>query len=111
MKACNRCFTAAIEGFRFHPGYLDRDGQARLLAAVRAVFSQAPLFTPRMPKSGRPFTVRMSNCGALGWVSDESGYRYRRRIPKPAGPGRQCPRRLPHCGTNSPAIRIRRRPA
>ena len=29
-----------------------------------------------MPKSGRPFTVRMSNCGPLGWVSDESGYRY-----------------------------------
>jgi alkylated DNA repair protein (DNA oxidative demethylase) len=29
-----------------------------------------------MPKSGRPFTVRMSNCGRLGWVSDEGGYRY-----------------------------------
>jgi alkylated DNA repair protein (DNA oxidative demethylase) len=29
-----------------------------------------------MPKSGRPFTVRMSNCGPLGWTSDESGYRY-----------------------------------
>jgi alkylated DNA repair protein (DNA oxidative demethylase) len=29
-----------------------------------------------MPRSGRPFTVRMSNCGPLGWVSDETGYRY-----------------------------------
>jgi alkylated DNA repair protein (DNA oxidative demethylase) len=29
-----------------------------------------------MPKSGRPFSVRMTNCGPLGWVSDETGYRY-----------------------------------
>jgi DNA oxidative demethylase len=63
-------------GLRFHPGYLDRDRQAALVAALRDVFAAAPLFTPRMPKSGRPFTVRMSNCGPLGWVSDEAGYRY-----------------------------------
>jgi len=63
-------------GLRFYPGYLDRDGQAALLAALEQIFAAAPLFTPRMPKSGRPFTVRMSNCGPLGWVSDETGYRY-----------------------------------
>jgi DNA oxidative demethylase len=40
------------------------------------VLAAAPLFTPRMPKSGRPFSVRMSNCGSLGWTSDERGYRY-----------------------------------
>ena len=37
---------------------------------------EAPLFTPRMPRTGKPFSVRMTNCGPLGWVSDESGYRY-----------------------------------
>ena len=63
-------------GLRFYPGYLDRSDQAALLAALRLVFATAPLFTPRMPKSGRPFTVRMSNCGPLGWISDQSGYRY-----------------------------------
>jgi DNA oxidative demethylase len=63
-------------GLRFYPGYLDRNGQAALLAALRQVFADAPLFTPRMPRSGRPFTVRMSNCGPLGWLSDERGYRY-----------------------------------
>jgi alkylated DNA repair protein (DNA oxidative demethylase) len=63
-------------GLRLYPGYLDRSGQADLVAALREVFAVAPLFTPRMPKSGRPFTVRMSNCGPLGWVSDEGGYRY-----------------------------------
>lgn len=44
--------------------------------ALRAVFAAAPLFTSRMPQSGRPMSVRMSNCGALGWLSDEGGYRY-----------------------------------
>jgi DNA oxidative demethylase len=63
-------------GLRFYPGYLDRDRQAALVAALGEVFAAAPLFTPRMPKSGRPFTVRMSNCGPLGWISDETGYRY-----------------------------------
>jgi DNA oxidative demethylase len=65
-----------VAGLRFYPGYLDRVGQAALLAALDQVFAAAPLFTPRMPKSGRPFTVRMSNCGPLGWISDETGYRY-----------------------------------
>jgi alkylated DNA repair protein (DNA oxidative demethylase) len=63
-------------GMRFCPAYLDRQGQIAVLAAIREVFAAAPLYTPRMPKSGRPMSVRMSNCGALGWVSDESGYRY-----------------------------------
>jgi alkylated DNA repair protein (DNA oxidative demethylase) len=63
-------------GLRLYPGYLDAGAQAQLLGAVRSIFAAAPLFTPRMPRSGRPFTVRMSNCGPLGWVSDESGYRY-----------------------------------
>ena len=68
--------TGAGAGLRLHPVYLDADAQAALLAAVRRVLAAAPLFTPRMPKSGRPFTVRMSNCGTLGWVSDADGYRY-----------------------------------
>ena len=63
-------------GLRIYPDYLDRPAQTALLAALRKIFATAPLFTPRMPKSGRPFTVRMSNCGPLGWVSDEKGYRY-----------------------------------
>jgi alkylated DNA repair dioxygenase AlkB len=52
---------------------LEPEAQRQMLAAVREIFAAAPLFTPRMPKSGRPFTVRMSNCGPLGWVSDEHG--------------------------------------
>jgi DNA oxidative demethylase len=68
--------AAAPSGLRFYPGYLDRAQQQALLAELRRIFEAAPLFTPRMPRSGRPFSVRMSNCGPLGWVSDERGYRY-----------------------------------
>ena len=73
-------------GLRLYPGYLDREKQATLLAAVNEALAAAPLFTPRMPKSGRPFTVRMSNCGQLGWVSDENGYRYQPTHPETGRP-------------------------
>jgi alkylated DNA repair protein (DNA oxidative demethylase) len=53
---------------------------------VNEALAAAPLFTPRMPKSGRPFTVRMSNCGQLGWVSDENGYRYQPTHPETGRP-------------------------
>jgi DNA oxidative demethylase len=43
---------------------------------VLAILAEAPLFRPRMPRTGKPFSVEMSNCGQLGWVSDEAGYRY-----------------------------------
>jgi DNA oxidative demethylase len=61
---------------------LSRQMQAALLAAIRGVLAAAPLFTPRMPRSGRPMSVGMSNCGPLGWISDESGYRYERAHPR-----------------------------
>jgi DNA oxidative demethylase len=61
---------------KLYPGYLDRSGQEQLLAAIRDVIRQAPLFPPRMPRTGSPFSVRMTNCGRLGWVSDINGYRY-----------------------------------
>ncbi|MGO9699538.1 MAG: alpha-ketoglutarate-dependent dioxygenase AlkB [Xanthobacteraceae bacterium] len=83
-----------LSGLRIYPGYLDRDEQADLLAAVCSVFASAPQYTPRMPKSGRPFTVRMSNCGPLGWVSDESGYRYQPTHPETGQPWPSMPAAL-----------------
>lgn len=72
---------------------LDRTAQAALLADIRAVIEDAPPFIPAMPRTGRPFSVRMTNCGPLGWVSDVSGYRYQpfhpdTRRPWPAFPPR-----------------------
>ncbi len=68
------------------PGHLDRAAQAALLAAIEAVIRAAPLFTPRMPRTGKPFSVRMTNCGPLGWVSDEAGYRYQPTHPESGAP-------------------------
>src|SRR5579872_7199534 len=77
---------ASETGLRLYPGHIDRGNQAALVAALDTVLAAAPLYTPRMPKSGRPFTVRMSNCGPLGWVSDEAGYRYQATHPQTGEP-------------------------
>jgi DNA oxidative demethylase len=68
--------AAPGSGLRIYPGHLSRDEQAALLTTLTDVLAAGPLFIPRMPKSGRPMSVRMSNCGPLGWISDETGYRY-----------------------------------
>jgi DNA oxidative demethylase len=73
-------------GLRIYPGHLDRYEQAKIVAALDTVLAAAPLYAPRMPRSGRPFTVRMSNCGLLGWVSDEAGYRYQPTHPESGRP-------------------------
>src|SRR5262245_53943926 len=74
--------TSMAGGMRLISGHLDRPAQEALLAAVRAVIQAAPLYTPRMPKSGKPMSVRMTNCGPLGWVTDECGYRYQPAHPE-----------------------------
>ena len=86
--------SAVPSGLRLYPGYLDRAQQQALLAALRKIFEAAPLFTPRMPRSGRPVTVRMSNCGPLGWVSDEAGYRYQPTHPVTGRPWPPMPETL-----------------
>jgi alkylated DNA repair protein (DNA oxidative demethylase) len=84
----------AIGGLRFAPAYLDRTAQERLLAALREIMRAAPLYTPRMPKSGRPMSVRMTNCGELGWMTDASGYRYQRQHPETGAPWPPIPEML-----------------
>lgn len=73
-------------GFRIYPGFLGGGAQERLVAALRSAAAAAPFFTPTMPKSGRPFSVRMTNLGALGWVSDRGGYRYQATHPQTGKP-------------------------
>ncbi len=68
-------------GALFYPGYLSNERQTALLADLRDVIADAPLFCPAMPRTGKPFSVRMTNCGPLGWVSDRNGYRYQERHP------------------------------
>jgi DNA oxidative demethylase len=78
--------SLAVRGLELRPGYLDRAGQEALLAMIREAIGQAPLFTPTMPRTGQPFSVRMTNCGPLGWVSDAGGYRYQATHPATGRP-------------------------
>jgi alkylated DNA repair protein (DNA oxidative demethylase) len=81
-------------GVFHYPDYLDRDGQHALLDELREVLRAAPLFTPRMPRTDKPFSVRMTNCGPLGWVSDAEGYRYQARHPETGRPWPPIPQRV-----------------
>lgn len=74
-------------GLRYFPDHFDRAAQDALVAAIRQVVAEAPLFVPRMPKTGKPMSVRMTNCGPLGWVTDkDNGYRYQSTHPETGRP-------------------------
>lgn len=81
-----------IDGFRLHPGILGRPAQERLVGVLRGILADAPLYTPTMPRTGKPFSVRMSNCGPLGWVADRAGYRYQATHPETGRPWPAMPR-------------------
>ena len=69
-------------GIRYLPGHFDGAAQAALVEDIRRVVEAAPLYTPAMPKTGKEMSVRMTNCGELGWVTDkERGYRYQATHP------------------------------
>ncbi|PZF78848.1 alpha-ketoglutarate-dependent dioxygenase AlkB [Aestuariivirga litoralis] len=73
-------------GLRYLPGHLGAEAQRQLVGSLRGAVAAAPLFTPVMPRTGRPFTVRMTNLGPLGWVSDRAGYRYQSTHPDTGQP-------------------------
>lgn len=73
-------------GFVLHPGLLDRAAQEALVATLRPLVARAPLFAPVMPGTGKAFSVRMTNLGSLGWVSDRGGYRYQAAHPDTGAP-------------------------
>ena len=79
----------------YFPQALERAAQAALLAALRRIIAEAPLFTPTMPRSGKPMSVRMTNCGPLGWLTDqERGYRYQPTHPVTGRPWPPMPQML-----------------
>lgn len=69
-------------GLRYLPDYFDVSQQADIVEAIRLIVAEAPLYIPTMPKTGKEMSVRMTNCGALGWLTDrERGYRYQETHP------------------------------
>ena len=73
-------------GLRYLPGRFGPEAQRQLVESLRSAVAAAPLFVPVMPRTGRPFTVRMTNLGTLGWVSDRAGYRYQATHPETGKP-------------------------
>ncbi|MEM1306680.1 MAG: alpha-ketoglutarate-dependent dioxygenase AlkB [Pseudomonadota bacterium] len=77
----------APSDFEHHAATLDVVAQRTLVAAIRTVIAQAPLYTPTMPRTGKPLSVRMTNCGVLGWLTDkDGGYRYAAHHPVTGAP-------------------------
>lgn len=82
------------DGFHYLPAYLDVARQKQLVHDAGRVLEEAPLFEQRMPKTGALLSVRMSNAGQFGWVTDRNaGYRYQAHRPQtsrawPTIPGR-----------------------
>ncbi len=103
--------TELAPGLIHHPGFLDAAARIRLADEVATVLAAAPPFVPRMPRTDKPFSVRMSNAGPLGWVSDRDGYRYQAAHPESGRPWPAIPPTALAAGTlwrNTPR---RRRPA
>ncbi len=79
-------------GLIYVPGYLDGAAQDALIAEVARAREVGPWVRPRMPRSGHPFSVLMTNCGPLGWVSDARGYRYQALHPETGQPWPEIPK-------------------
>ena len=87
--------AADLDGFRLLPGILSRAEQEALRDEVLSKARLAPFYIPRMPKSGAPMSVRMTNFGQLGWVTDkEGGYRYQATHPETNMPWPDMPPRV-----------------
>ena len=67
-----------------------RAAERQLLAGVSEVIAEAPLRHMTTP-GGHRMSVAMTNCGALGWVTDRTGYRYESCDPSTGRPWPRMP--------------------
>ncbi len=59
--------------------------ESEVLAAIEAIAAAAPFRRMTTP-GGFVMSVAMTNCGAAGWVTDRTGYRYARHDPATGRP-------------------------
>lgn len=83
-------FVRIDEGAALLRGFVEAEAPA-LIGTVKEISTAAP-FRNLITPGGHRMSVAMTNCGAAGWVSDRSGYRYDPRDPDsgrpwPAMPG------------------------
>ena len=65
-----------FEGLALYPRLLDEAAQAALVVLLTRAFEHNPPYRPRMPRTGKPWSIRQTNFGPLGWVSRPDGYGY-----------------------------------
>ena len=75
--------ATVLRGFALAPA-------AALLAAINAISAAAP-FRHMTTPGGQAMSAAMTNCGALGWISDARGYRYAPADPLTGRPWPQLP--------------------
>ena len=75
------------QGVRHLPRFLSPIQRAALVEALVGAVVRAPFFVPRMPRTGKAMSVRMTNLGPLGWLTDKAGgYRYQAHHPETGEP-------------------------
>jgi DNA oxidative demethylase len=78
------------------------DGASQVWADVQRVLTAAPL-RHLVTSGGFRMSVAMSNCGAMGWVSDRRGYRYEAQDPLSGQPWPAMPKALQTLAMNAAA--------
>jgi DNA oxidative demethylase len=66
-------------------GGFARSLEAPCLTALQRVVEAAP-FRHMVTPGGHRMSIAITNCGAAGWVTDRTGYRYARRDPQTGRP-------------------------
>ena len=79
--------------------------EADLLAALNRIIATSP-FRHMVTPGGYTMSVAMTNCGAAGWVTDRTGYRYDPKDPETGNPWPP----MPDCFLDL-AVTRRRKPA
>jgi DNA oxidative demethylase len=74
--------------------YFPKPAQKAVLDTVLAAIERAPFYRPVMPGTGKAFSVEETNLGPLGWVADQSGYRYQPTHPLTGAPWPAIPQML-----------------
>lgn len=65
-----------FDGIVLYPGFFSPGAQVALMDELRTGFELAPPYRPRMPRTGKPWSILQTNFGSLGWVSRPDGYGY-----------------------------------
>jgi len=97
--------TALLPAVKVLPGVIllpKFADSAQLRAAIESVCAVSPL-RQMSTRRGHTIQVSMTNCGAVGWVSDRRGYRYSPEDPQTQAPWPDMPMALRHLASSAAA--------